>query len=146
MMDHKLYLSVYPFSQQYWDKCYATKVTQYTEEEEEAKHKCFDTYEEYDAFYSPQRDVSDDCGKLFKGEWEYVVDGDSDSGYYCDIEIKVDNYLLAAKMQEQYTSTSSNAGMYAGISFGVIGLVAAGAIFAVYKKKQVVPEREKPLL
>jgi len=49
-------------------------------------------------------------------------------------------------MQEQYTSTSSNAGMYAGISFGVIGLVAAGAIFAVYKKKQVVPEREKPLL
>jgi len=36
--------------------------------------------------------------------------------------------------------------MYAGVSFGVIGLVAAGAMFAAYKKKQVVVESEEPLL
>jgi len=34
-------------------------------------------------------------------------------------------------------AASSNAGMYAGISFGVIGLVAAGAMFAAATKKQV---------
>jgi len=42
---------------------------------------------------------------------------------------------LASKKSK--AAASSNAGMYAGISFGVIGLVAAGAMFAAATKKQV---------
>ena len=60
-----------------------------------------------------------------------------------DIKNVTDSFVITlAKKQREQAAASSNAGVYAGVSFGVIGLVAAGAMFAACNKKRVANNEE----
>ena len=80
------------------------------------------TYEEVDIYW---------CGED-GGSWNDENDQD-DGKVGCDWSAA--SASLASKKSK--AAASSNAGMYAGISFGVIGLVAAGAMFTAATKNQV---------
>ena len=83
------------------------------------------TYQEADIYWCKEDGGSWDA----EMEKEYWEDGKGN----CDWSaLKAKKTSLAKKSK---AAASSNAGMYAGISFGVIGLVAAGAMFAAATKK-----------
>lgn len=52
---------------------------------------------------------------------------------------------LASKVEEVNTQEESNNSIYAGVAFGVIGAIAAGALINNCSKKRINP-KEEPLL